>query len=328
MDRKQLIRLYQNREIKMNIKAVLGMASYNSGEGHIYESIKSIQAQTFRNFELIIYEDPSENSLPDKVIKLIQSDPRITYIQGDKRLGSCGSFNLLLKQCIKKNVQYFAWVTDHDLFHESWLESLIEKLEKDRNAVVAYPRKKNIDSLGKEVTQNTFLASDVLLYENDHMSVIKRIISFAFLRSGTGDIAHGLFKVDTLKKSNIEWPTKITTDKLFLLRLMKFGSIVSVNQILFFRREKEEEIEFTKSNRMIERQFKSVFIGKTPKIYSFLNYRLVNFLYLLKHELILGAYRKQNILLSLLVPLSYFFGSLMILFYHFQGFFSNKLKKK
>lgn len=312
----------------MSIKAVLGMATHNAGEGHIYESIKSIQAQTFQNFELIIYEDPSENYLPDQVIRLIQSDPRITYIKGKERLGSCGSFNFLLKKGIEKNYKYFAWVTDHDLFHESWLQSLIEKLEKDRNAVVAYPLKKNIDSLGKEVAQNTSLANDMLAYENDHISAIKRIISFAFLRGGAGDIAHGLFKADILKKSNIDWPTKITPDKLFLLRLMKFGSIVSVNQILFFRREKEEEIEFTKSNRMIERQFKSVFIGKTPKIYSFLNYRLVNFLYLLKHELILGANRKHNILLSLLVTFSYFFGSMMILFYHLQGFFSNKLKKK
>ncbi len=44
----------------MNSKVVLGMATYNSGEGHVFESIKSIQEQTFRNFELIIYEDPSK----------------------------------------------------------------------------------------------------------------------------------------------------------------------------------------------------------------------------------------------------------------------------
>jgi glycosyltransferase involved in cell wall biosynthesis len=311
----------------MNSKVVLSMATYNSGEGHVYESIQSIQEQTFRNFELIIYEDPSKNPLSNKVFTLIQSDPRITYIKGKERLGSCRSFDFLLKKGLEKNATYFAWVTDHDLFHKKWLESLIETLQKDRNAIVAYPQKKTIDSFGKEVKQNIFLTKASPSYSNNHKSPFKRLISFAFLRAGAGDIAHGLFNAEILRMSNIGWPAKITPDKLFLLRLMRFGSIVSLNQVLFFRREKEEEIEFTKANRMVERQLKSVFIGKTPKIYSFFNYRFINFFYLLKHEVMFGIKAKQNILISLSIPLLYIFGSLMFLIYHLQGFFHVRLKK-
>jgi|TARA_B110001450_G_scaffold256591_1_gene287653 glycosyltransferase involved in cell wall biosynthesis len=311
----------------MNSKVVLSMATYNSGEGHVYESIKSIQEQTFRNFELIIYEDPSKNPLSNKVFTLIQSDSRIIYIKGKERLGSCRSFDFLLKKGLEKNAKYFAWVTDHDLFHKKWLESLIETLQKDRNAIVAYPQKKTIDSFGKEVKQNIFLAKASPSYSNNHKSSIKRLISFAFLRTGAGDIAHGLFNAEILKMSNIGWPVKITPDKLFLLRLMRFGGIVSLNQVLFSRREKEEEIEFTKANRMVERQLKSVFIGKTPKIYLFLNYRFINFFYLLKHEVIFSIKAKQNILISLSIPLLYVFGSLMFLIYHLQGFFQARLKK-
>lgn len=311
----------------MNSKVVLTMATYNSGEGHIYESIKSLQEQTFRNFELIIYEDPSKNSLTKEILSLIESDPRIVFIKGDKRLGSCKSFDYLLKKGLENNATYFAWVTDHDLFHKKWLESLIETLQKDKNAVVAYPQKKCIDSLGNEVKQNIFLKKNFTSYSNNHMSPIKRLISFAFLRSGAGDIAHGLFNAKILRKSNVRWPTKITPDKLFLLRLMKFGGITSLDQTLFFRREKQEEIKFTKTNRMVERQLNSIFIGETPKIYSFFNYRFINFFYLLKHEVIFGIKARNNILVSLLIPLAYIFGSMMFLIYHLQDFFCIRLKK-
>jgi len=310
----------------MNSKVVLTMATYNSGEGHIYESIKSLQEQTYKNFELIIYEDPSENPLSNKVLKLIKCDPRIGYIKGEKRLGSSGSFNFLLKKALEKNPTYFAWVTDHDLFHKKWLESLINFLQKDRNVVVAYPQKKIIDSFGNEIKENIFFTKDSS-YSNKHLSSIKRLISFAFLRAGAGDIAHGLFNAKILKMSNIAWPIKITPDKLFLLRLMRFGSIDSLDQTLFFRREKEEEIGFTKTNRMVERQLNSTFIGKIPKIYLFFNYRFINFFYLLKHEVIFSIKKKHNLLISLLIPFLYILGSMMFLIYHLQGFFYYRLKK-
>tara|TARA_A100001015_G_C14905149_1_gene678005 strand:- start:116 stop:1063 length:948 start_codon:yes stop_codon:yes gene_type:complete len=311
----------------MNSKVVLGMATYNSGEGHVFESIKSIQEQTFRNFELIIYEDPSKNSLSKKILTLIESDPRITYIKGEERLGSCRSFDFLLKNGLENNATYFAWVTDHDLFHKEWLESLIKTLQKDRNALVAYPQTQCIDSFGNEIKQNIFLNKTSPPYSNNRMSPIKRVISFAFLRAGAGDIAHGLFNAKILRMSAVRWPIKITPDKLFLLRLMRFGSITSLDKTLFFRREKEEEIVFTKANMMVERQLNSIFLGKTPKIYSFFNYRFVNFFYLLKHEVVFGIKAKHNILISILIPFLYFFCSIIFLFHHIQGFLYVRLKK-
>tara|TARA_B100000900_G_scaffold415480_1_gene445513 strand:- start:12505 stop:13452 length:948 start_codon:yes stop_codon:yes gene_type:complete len=311
----------------MNSKVVLGMATYNSGEGHVFESIKSLLEQTFRNFDLIIYEDPSENPLSKEIFTLIESDPRITYIKGDERYGSCRSFDFLLNKGLENNPTYFAWVTDHDLFHKKWLESLIETLEIDRNAVVAYPRSQCIDSFGNEVKQNIFLNKTAPSYSNNHMSTIQRIVSLAFCRSGIGEISHGLFNAKILTMSAVRWPIKITPDNLFLLRLMRFGSVIFLDQTLFFRRQKEEEIEFTKLGRIVERQMNSIFIGKPPKIYSFFNYRLVNFFYLLKHEVIFGIKAKHNILFSLFIPFSYIFGSMMFLIYHLQGFFYARLKK-
>lgn len=311
----------------MNSKVVLSMATYNSGEGHIYDSVKSIQGQTFRNFELIVYEDPSKNPISKKTLTLIESDPRITFIKGKKRLGMCRAFDFLLEKGLEKNPTYFAWVTDHDLLHNKWLESLIETLQKDKNAVVAYPQTKYIDSLGNEIEQNIFLKRKFPLYSNNHMSPIKRLISFAFLRSGAGEIAHGLFNAQILKMSNIGWPVKIIPDKLFLLRLMRFGSIASLDQTLFFRREKEEEIKFTKTNKMVERQMNSIFIGKIPKIYLFFNYRFINFFYLLKHEVMFGIKTKHSLLISLLIPFLYILGSMIFLIYHLQGFFYARLKK-
>lgn len=93
------------------------MPSYNT-ERFIAESIKSVQAQTYKNWELIIVDDCSTDNT-DEVVEGFQ-DERIIYLKNEKNSGAAVSRNRALREA---KGRWIAFLDSDDL----WLP---EKLEK------------------------------------------------------------------------------------------------------------------------------------------------------------------------------------------------------
>ena len=72
------------------------MASYNEEPEIITKSIKSIQDQTYRNFELLIYDD-STSPETRKAIDAFTEDERIKVFRSPERVGFVKSLNLGIK---------------------------------------------------------------------------------------------------------------------------------------------------------------------------------------------------------------------------------------
>ena len=100
---------------------------YNTEEKYLRESIESILNQTYKNFELIIVNDCSQNSAED-VIKSYD-DKRIIYYKNNKNECITNTRNKLLK--LAKG-QFIA-VQDHDDV------SFPERLEKEYNFLKEHP---------------------------------------------------------------------------------------------------------------------------------------------------------------------------------------------
>ena len=94
------------------------MPSYNTAK-FISETIESVLAQTYPNWELIIVDDCSTDNT-DEVVKPYLSDPRISYIKNDKNSGAAVSRNRALRAAKGK---WIAFLDSDDL----WMP---EKLEK------------------------------------------------------------------------------------------------------------------------------------------------------------------------------------------------------
>lgn len=78
----------------MNDLVSVIMPSYNTAD-YISESIKSVQAQTYTNWELIIVDDCSTDNT-DEVVGAFLGDQRIRYLKNKKKQW-CGSFQ---KPCV------------------------------------------------------------------------------------------------------------------------------------------------------------------------------------------------------------------------------------
>lgn len=94
------------------------MPSYNTAQ-YIGESIKSVQAQTYENWELIIVDDCSTDNT-DTAVDPFLSDERIRYLKNSRNSGAAVSRNYALREAKGK---WIAFLDSDDL----WLPDKLEK---------------------------------------------------------------------------------------------------------------------------------------------------------------------------------------------------------
>lgn len=105
------------------------MPIYNTPIPHLRESIESILAQNFEDFEYLILNDSPENTKIDKIIESY-SDIRIKYLKNESNVGLEASTNRLIDEA---RGEYLA-IFDHDDI------SLPERLQREVDFLDANPK--------------------------------------------------------------------------------------------------------------------------------------------------------------------------------------------
>lgn len=93
------------------------MPAYNCAD-FIAESIRSVLAQTYTNWELLIVDDCSTDNTAEVIASF--EDPRIHYIQNDHNIGTALTRN---KALLKAKGRYIAFLDSDDL----WLPTKLER---------------------------------------------------------------------------------------------------------------------------------------------------------------------------------------------------------
>lgn len=159
---------------------------------YIGETIRSIQAQTYQNWELIISDDCSTDNTREVIAPYLQSDNRIKYICNDRNSGAAITRNNALKTAHGK---WIAFLDSDDL----WLP---EKLERqlnfmaENNYAFSYTEYKEIDNNSNE--------TGVLISGPKHVS---KWGMFAFCWPGCLTVMYdqekvGLIQIEDIKKNN------------------------------------------------------------------------------------------------------------------------------
>lgn len=119
--------------------------SWNCGK-FLEETIKSIQAQTYTNWELLFQDDCSMDDTKERVLRLATEDARIKYECNTQNSGAAISRNNALRRTQGK---WIAFLDSDDLWHP-------EKLEKQVRFMVengyhfSYTEYVEMDEMGKE----------------------------------------------------------------------------------------------------------------------------------------------------------------------------------
>ena len=103
---------------------------FNS-ESYIDDMIKSVQAQTYQNWEMIVVNDSSEDDGPNIVDKISRIDKRITLINQKKRSGPAHVRNIAIG--LAKG-RYLAFLDSDDLWHKEKLDKQIQFMQSNQYA--------------------------------------------------------------------------------------------------------------------------------------------------------------------------------------------------
>lgn len=101
------------------------MPSYNTAP-YIKKTIESVLAQSYRNWELLIVDDCSDDNT-DEIINLFH-DPRIQYFKNDQNSGAAVSRNRALREA---KGRFIAFLDSDDLWMPQKLEKQIMFMEKN-----------------------------------------------------------------------------------------------------------------------------------------------------------------------------------------------------
>ncbi len=119
------------------------MPSYNTAQ-YIEQSIKSVIAQTYKNWELVVVDDCSTDNT-DEIVEQFLTDKRIKYLKNEHNSGAAVSRNRALREAKGK---WIAFLDSDDL----WMpEKLIWQIKfmKKNNFYFSYTNYSEIDESGK-----------------------------------------------------------------------------------------------------------------------------------------------------------------------------------
>ncbi|MDW8209092.1 MAG: glycosyltransferase family 2 protein [Chloroherpetonaceae bacterium] len=147
----------------------VGMPVYN-GQKYLRQALDALLGQTFRDFELIISDNASQDATGAICQEYASRDPRIRYFRQERTSSAQENFNFVLRQARGK---YFMWAAADDLWNARYIEALYETLESDPACVCAQGEHQVIDAEGNPVGEVR------AFYELEHPSRLRRIREIA-----------------------------------------------------------------------------------------------------------------------------------------------------
>jgi hypothetical protein len=130
----------------------------------------------------------------------------------------------------REETDYFAWASDHDVWHPRWLETMVQELDRYEDVVLVYPVTVRISRDDKELPRPS------QIFDTFSLTPHARVRAVTSLQAGAGNMVYGLFRAQALKNAGVFRPFLIP-DMLLMLELSLFGSFKQVPEKLWYRRQ-------------------------------------------------------------------------------------------
>lgn len=207
-------------------KVSIGLPVYNGGN-YLSEAIRSLLAQTFEDFELIICDNASSDETESISREFANKDRRIRYYRNPTNLGAAPNFN----KCVElASGDYFKWAAHDDICLPDYLRQCVEALDRNSSAVLCHSGIKVIDAIGKTMYEYAL--------EDDKFSGSDPVLRFAHAiddRHWCISVFGLIRRSDLLKTTMIQ--SYISSDRNLIAQLSLLGPILHVPEKLFLSRE-------------------------------------------------------------------------------------------
>ncbi|MBV9771596.1 MAG: glycosyltransferase family 2 protein [Bryobacterales bacterium] len=206
----------------------VGMPVRN-GENFVRIALDSVLSQTFRDFELIISDNDSQDQTAAICRAYADRDSRVRYYRQDTVLPPAANHNFVLRQA---KGELFKWACHDDVCDPEFLSKCVGVLDADPGAVLAYPGSIIIDDSGNELRKYSYP-----LRTNENAPAVRfGSLLRADHRRFTAFEIYGLMRMQALRQIR-EMGNYVTADRVVLVRMALLGRFAEVPHVLFFSRE-------------------------------------------------------------------------------------------
>jgi O-antigen biosynthesis protein len=209
----------------------IGIPIFNS-EQFVRETLESLAAQTFGDFEVLMSDDASIDRSGEICRDFSKKDPRFRYMHNAENKGAIPNHEQVFEMSSGK---YFMWATDHDLWKPEMLEKCLRAFSSEKNAGLVYTPAAVIDEKGLIVRPATLDRRS----GQDHFSTFLDVITGKI----TSDAICGLFNVEAMQ--GVSLYSAFGTDTIFLSELSLKTDFVQLPDSLYFRRQNRKKETLT-----------------------------------------------------------------------------------
>lgn len=201
----------------------IGLPVYN-GAQYLRQTLDSVLAQEYEDFELIIADNASTDETGDIAIEYAARDHRIRYDRAEKNRGSRWNFN---RVCMMASGKYFIWASCHDLWAPGMLRRCVETMEQDDSVVLCFSRAAEIDADGNRLGT---LRGQLDTRGMDRIARFKKTV-----RQVPGYAVYGVHRTSALRQV---MPLRISLgpDAVALAELSFLGAFAFLPDLLFYHR--------------------------------------------------------------------------------------------
>ena len=207
------------------------LPTYNGGK-YIKESIDSILAQTYTNWELIAVDDSSTDGTLEVLKQYESLDDRIIVIHNVINQKLPASLNIGFA---KAQGKYLTWTSDDNRYLPYALETMVRYLEEHSDAIVVRSNYYFIDMEGTRIGQSQEY-SDYKMYRQNCFGAC-----FLYRREVLEQV--GEYDTDTFGVEDYDYWLRI---------LDKFGKIDSIDEKLYEYRRHNESLSETKRQMVLK----------------------------------------------------------------------------
>ena len=236
----------------------VGMPVYN-GEEFIGEAIRSILDQSFRDIELIICDNASDDATGEICRTFAASDSRVRYYENPVNIGVTDNYSKVVGYA---RGEYFKWASCNDYCGRDLIARCVEVLDRRPDAVLCYPKTRLFDSV---IADAKDYEDNLDLQQQDPISRFELLIDHIHLNN----VMNGVIRTDALRRTQL-LKAFLSSDFSLLMELVLQGKFVEIPDRLFYRRINTQ----AHSSQVSESEMLRRYWPDTKKALTFRTWRL------------------------------------------------------
>lgn len=125
-------------------RVAIGLPVFNA-ERYLSQTLDSILAQTYSDFDLIISDNASVDQTQEICYAYAAKDKRLHYFRNEKNLGASPNFNRVFEL---SSHEYFKWAPYDDLIESEFVAECVNVLDHNPAVALCYSKAKIVDEQG------------------------------------------------------------------------------------------------------------------------------------------------------------------------------------